>query len=184
MVEYLKCITMSRIILKLVTLCGLSFLLFACNNVGRQNEFVEKISENRAVKDRSQLPAYIRLTDSERERVDSITQTTAFLNYQRVFQNYLEKSVKSVNELSADEQKAYFSCTTVEERNAWDAKLKITKEVQDLDNMRTAYEEFKSKIGVTDAEDMALEMIAICEGRERTPLNLKFSEKELPADKK
>ena len=50
--------------------------------------------------------------------------------------------------------------------------------------MRTAYEELKSKIGVTDAEDMALEMIAICEGREKTPLNLKFSKEELPADKK
>lgn len=99
---------MSRITLKLVALCGLSFLLFACNNVEGQNGIVEKISENRAVKDRSQLPAYTKLTDSERERVDSIAQTTAFLNYQRVFQNYLEKSVKSVNELSADEQKAYF----------------------------------------------------------------------------
>lgn len=175
---------MSRITLKLVALCGLSFLLFACNNVEGQNGIVEKISENRAVKDRSQLPAYTKLTDSERERVDSIAQTTAFLNYQRVFQNYLEKSVKSVNELSADEQKAYFSCTTVEERNAWNAKLKIVKEVQDLDNMRTAYEELKSKIGVTDAEDMALEMIAICEGREKTPLNLKFSKEELSADKK
>ena len=57
-------------------------------------------------------------------------------------------------------------------------------QMQDLDNMRTAYEELKSKIGVTDAEDMALEMIAICEGREKTPLNLKFSKEELPADKK
>lgn len=116
--------------------------------------------------------AFSRLTEKEKARVDSITKTKEFIEYQKTAQDLLKKVYLYLNTLPDEEYRKY----TKGEHIDWDGLKKDANLKKDFTASVTSFSQYRQLIkplNLSSVESSALFIIAFYEGYDGPSLDVR-----------